>query len=213
MARFRRRRFRSSRRSGRKVRWNGLTWQVDTILDANPNDFSWLSWWVKWPASLVNVDATPPANQVAYNEPVDDTLVRFFNHYDATVLIPGTAGVAPITSLALGVIPFSGGDFPEFFDFSVFSSSSLVAPQHPVVQLDDPWIYRSVFSNGSLEELQFSSDQYEKNEWVKSMRKLPANTGLLAVLGCIAIGASASVPVTLKMGGESRFLVKSGYAL
>lgn len=216
MARFRRK-FRSSRgrRSGRKVRWAGQFVSLqEFVLDANPNDYSYLSFWVKDPASMARSSAFVAPNVVETNEPVDETLVRLYSHMDVTIKIPGTDGDAPVTIISFGIIPFDGGEIPGFWDFAVFSlSGSLVAPPHPMFQVDDPWVLRQDFSNGSLEVAQFSSDQYERNEWVRSMRKLPAGVGLLGVLGQVAPSASASVPVTYNAGFIQRFALKSGFSV
>lgn len=158
--------------------------------------------------------AIVPPGSVATNEPVDETLVRLYSHLDATVLIAGTAGVAPVVNHSIGIIPWQGGEVPAFYDFATFSlSGSLVAAPHPIFQLDDPWVWRSDFSNGSLETLQFSSDQYERNEWVRSMRKLPAGVGLLCVIGVLAPIQTSSTVVTIRAGFAQRYAVKSGFSV
>lgn len=218
MARFRRR-FRSSRRGGsrRKVRWAGqFVSEQNLILDASPDNYSYTSFWVKDPASMARSSAFTAPNTIETNEPVDETLVRLYSHLDATVSIPGTGGIAPVTIISYGIIPFDGGEVPGFWDFAIFSlGSSLVAPPHPMFQVDDPWVLRQDFSNGGLETLQFSSDQYERNEWVRSMRKLPAGLGLLGVLGCVAPSSSGagSVPVTFNAAWMQRYAVKSGFSV
>lgn len=215
MARFRRR-FRSHRGRGsrRKIRWAGqFVSEQGLILDANPNDYSYTSFWVKDPASMARSTAFVAPNVIETNEPVDETLVRLYNHLDTTIRITGTSGIAPVTIISFGIIPFDGGEVPGFWDFAVFSTTSLVAPPHPMFQVDDPWVLRIDFSNGGLETAQFSSDQYERNEWVRSMRKLPAGLGLLGVLGCIAPSQDVSTPVTFDAGFIQRYAVKSGFTV
>lgn len=215
MARFRRR-FRSHRggRRTRKIRWAGqFVSEQNLILDANPNDYSYTSFWVKDPASMARSTAFVAPNVVETNEPVDETLVRLYSHLDATISIPGTGGIAPVTIISFGIIPFDGGEVPDFWDFAVFSTTSLVAPPHPMFQVDDPWVLRQDFSNGGLETFQFSSDQYERNEWVRSMRKLPAGMGLLGVLGNVAPSQDVSTPVTYNAAWMQRYAVKSGFSV
>lgn len=213
---FRRRRFRSTRRGGRsrRIRWDGQVVAVSHGLDANPSDYSWLSFWVKDPASMQRSTAITPPGSVATNEPVDETLVRLFSHLDVTYNIPGTAGAAPIVNIAWGIIPWQGGEVPDFYDGATFSlSGSLVAPPHPIFQIDDPWVWRSDHGNGTLEVFQFSSDQYEKNEWVRSMRKLPAGVGLLCVIGVLAPLQTTSTLVNINAAVTQRYAVKSGFSV
>jgi hypothetical protein len=191
---------------------------VQTTVDAQPDDFSWLSFWVKWPASLQNVgDSVSPFGNVApFNEPVDETLVRMRTVNDVRFSTPGTAGVAPVVNSALGIIEFDGGNTPEFYDFATFSSGgSFVSPPHPMFQADDQWIWRWTGCNMGSELWEKSNPGYELADWTKSMRKLPAGAGLLMVIANLAIlsAGDGSIPVTVTGGGDTRMWVKTGFSL
>jgi len=212
MARFRRRRFHSRKRSTRKIRWDGQVVAIDTILDANPNDYSWISFWVKQPASNARLAPINPSVNPS-NEPTDETLVRLFSHFDMLVSVPGTAGVAPLVNIETGIIPWQGGELPEFYDFAIFSLASLVAPPHPTFNTDDPWVWRNSFGTAGAETLRGATGGYELADWVRSMRKLPAGMGLLCVIGVIALLEDSSVPVTILYNGSQRYAVKSGFTV
>lgn len=213
-----RRRFRSRgtrSRSARKIRWLSQAWTLDTILDADPvGGGEWVSFWAKDPASR-ETRATF-AQDVAVKEPVDETLVRMHSAFVGQILVPGTAGQAPLVTVTHGVIPFNGGNKPEFYDFAIFDSSSLIAPPSPLFDGDDPWVWMNWSSNGGAESKgEATGTGYERVEWVKSMRKLPAGVGLLHVVHALAINEIGGSPIdtTIRYCGNHRMAMKSGFAL
>lgn len=214
--RGRRRSFRrsSGRRSGRKIRWSGLQYSLATSLESQPDVNEWVSFWVKWPASLANVSVLPPANTVISNEPVDETLVRLRSFWGAGLTVPGTTGVALPINGVFGIIAFDGGEEPVDYMFTVWTHASQTPPPDPLEQIDDDWVIRQPFTNGQLEEsFVDTGDGYELAEWSRSMRKLPAGTGLLGLIGVQSLFATASTPVTIRWGGEVRYAVKSGFSI
>jgi len=218
MARFRRRRHSRGRSSSRRTRWTGVTWALGVALESFTGDREWASFWVKWPASMAKIPTgtNPPIfDSVPTNEPVDETLVRTLCSFNGNVLNPGSAGVATNpANVCFGIIPFSGGEQPDFYDFAIFDeSTSVVSPPNPVIQLDDPWVFR--FSFLAANEVQeVGNDGNGDKRWdVRSMRKLPAGVGLLGVLAVTNFFADASSPVTFNVGGEIRIAVRSGFSI
>lgn len=205
------------RRSGRRTRWLGIDWGLGVTLNSNPDTGrEWVSFWAKFPASMADTARDIPADEesVISNEPVDETLVRTFCTLNGNVLVPGTGGAATNpTNFVFGIIPFNGGEFPEFYDFAIFQEvSSLVAPPNPIIQIDDPWVFRTasfasnevqVFSNG-FADLAFQS---------RAKRRLPAGVGLLCVLGVSDFFSSAENNVAFNIGGEVRMAVRSGFSV
>lgn len=215
MRRFRRKRS-GGHRGGkaRKIRWLGETWSVNSTLESSeaaPNGSEWLSFWLKWPASLTDVDHSLPTNQVPFNEPVDETLVRFYTTMGGILSAPGSSGAASPFCFTFAAIVFSGGEFPNFFDSAVFDASSLVAPPSPFRQIDDPWIFR--YTQGSAAEVgALEEPGYELAHWTRTMRKLPAGDGILAVVQVQSLLTPASAPIGVSVAGETRMAVKSGYS-
>lgn len=215
--RFRRRS--SHRGSRRKNRWLGFSWDVDITLEADLGaGVSWVSFWAKWPASqsssaggraiAVNEEVVPS------NEPVDETLMRILATNNLRVTNPGSAGLAtnPI-NYSIGLIPFDGGEYPSFYDFATFQSgASFTAPPHPILQMDDPWVWRYSFMS-SAEVTFFSPNGSDLAIQSRARRKLPAGVGLLAVIGAISFLSAGTTPTNIFGGGEFRMLVKSGFSV
>lgn len=211
------RRFSRGGRKSRRVRWLGNTFEVDTVLQAAVGHGSeYLSFWVKHPASTaITGEPAEPSLINPTNEPVDETLVRTLINYQAQLTVPGTAGVAPLVELGVGLIPFMGGDQPDYYDFAVFQNAvSLVSPPSPFVDSDDPWIIRNVASNASLELLVVDTgDAADRFTQSRAMRKLPAGMGILCIVGVVAVIEPDTLNVTIRMGGDVRLAMKSGFSV
>jgi len=216
--RFRRRKSRGTGRKARRIRWVDASWQFRVNLEADlGTGVEWASFWAKWPASMAALSRSipPGEEEIATNEPVDETLVRTISYLQSLVTNPGTGGVPnePV-NFCFGLIPFDGGEYPSFFDFAVFQEGvSLVAPPHPIFQADDDWIIRNPIVLASELQVLDTGDGSELNIQSRAMRKLPAGKGILAVIGVVSLLTAASQVVTFDGGGDIRMAVKSGFSI
>lgn len=202
---------RSSRRrtgrSSRKTRWNQGVWQGLNIVfaagsQAIGSPYSWVSFWAKWPAGHDD----PVSNHL---EPSDETLVRSLMRTSLT----WQAGTPDIYEACFGLIAFDGGDFPDFYEQgSYVSNVSLVAPPNPIVDADDDWIIRQPYFNTSFTGFSFTNPSLEDATWTESraMRKLPPDTGILAVLAVTNVLSLAPV-ISLNWAADFRLAIRSGY--
>lgn len=205
-------------RSSRRIRWSNLTYELDTVLESSiDHGPEYVSFWIKFPASTAvgggSAIQTTPELQNIGNEPVDETLVRSIISMQAAMVLTGTSGVAPLCQLGFGVIPYIGGDQPNFYDFAVFQSNiSAVSPPSVFADGDDPWIFRDVWSNNGAEVSRFDTTVQDATFCTsRAMRKLPAGMGLLAIVGVVSLLTVDSTPATVTMGGDIRYALKSGY--
>jgi len=197
------RRFSGRRRSGlrRSLRWTGALYQADNItLDAEIGQAQWASAWVRWPSGKVD----PRDDQLT---PSDETLVRSIQQI--TVAWLGILSFTPPVSICCGLIAFDGGQYPEFYEASIFQEgASFVAPPNPSFAPQEDWIIRAPFqfvSDGSFATM--NSERFIES---RAMRKLPPNTGVLAVLAVDNLTASPAT-VTLTWSWDVRVCMKSGY--
>lgn len=220
MARFRRSRSRG-RRSGRsrKVRWNGSTFSTAVDLQNSPaHGLEYITWWIKFPAStLVPANSMPIGGtpSAPFNEPVDETLVRLRVGWQIYTAGQSVTGNAAQGTAVFGIIPFNGGEFPDFYDFSIFQLGvSLVAPPNPITNVDDPWVYRVGLSYSTEDPATADTETApESYVDVRSMRKLPAGVGLMAVLGVANLLNPDTGSTTVRFDGDVRYAVKSGFSL
>lgn len=218
--RHRSRRFRrSGRQKSRRIRWTGpTTFEIDQTLQASAlHGPEYMSFWAKRPASTQSgAGGSLQVGLVANsNEPVDETLVRTLLSVQGALVVPGTTGVAPLCSVAYGIIPFDGGDQPEFYDFAIFQNNiSLVSCPSPFVDSDDDWTFRNVYGNSGREVVIFDNTlgpaQFTES---KAMRKLPAGTGLLFVIGVLALNELDTLTATVTVSGDIRMAFKSGFSV
>lgn len=220
--RGRSRRFRSRgrRSSRRKIRWLGTTGTLAADLQNSPaHGLEYVSFWLKWPASLETAASASPlpggAPVAPYNEPVDDTLVRLRTTWAVLAGQTGATGNAAQGTFCFGIIPFDGGEYPDFWDFSVFQLGvSLVAPPNPIIDIDDSWVYRVGVSYLTEDPSFFgNTDGPESLIDVRSMRKLPAGWGLLGVVAVGNVLNEDTASTTVRFAVDCRMAVKSGYAL
>lgn len=206
MRRFKRH-SRSRSRGSRKTRWVGGVFQGSNIpfaagSPAIGSPYTWVSFWAKWPAGEVD----PQSQRV---EPSDETLVRTLVRSQIGVLV--TDG--NILDIVVGLIAFDGGDFPNFYEAAPFTSNSaLVAPPNPIIDADDDWIIRQPYHSVSATGLPFQPPSLEERVWTESraMRKLPPNTGVLAVVAVTNVLALVPI-VSLNWNIDMRLAVRSGY--
>lgn len=207
MRRFRGRSAHRGRRSSRKTRWVESVWQGLNIafLAGSPamgSPYTWVSFWAKWPAGK----ADPLSDRL---EPSDETLVRSLLRSSLT----WDPGVADVYQACLGLIAFDGGEFPDFYENGIFTSNtSFVAPPHPLVEGFDDWIIRQPYFNTNFTGFSFTNPSLEDSKWTESraMRKLPPDTGILAVLGVTNVLSLAPV-IQLNWAMDCRLAVRSGY--
>lgn len=205
--RFGARRHRRTSRSSRKTYWEGAVWQGQNILFAAGSPFiggpyTWVSFWIRYPSGSVD----PSDLRVV---PSDETLARLLIRGQLSVQ-PGTGNILDIV---LGVLAFDGGDFPDFYEQGVFTSNvSLVAPPNPIVDPGDDWIIRQPIFSVTATGLQFAPLSVENERWTESraMRKLPPNTGLLAVLAPVNVLDLAPTQA-LNWSFDFRYALRSGY--
>lgn len=203
-------------RSARKTRWAVQNFAISDTLSTNVGvDAEWLSFWVKWPASMSSssVRTIPPSEEVLpSNEPVDETWVNLIATWHALCLVPGVAGApaVPVMNYCMGLIPFDGGEYPSFYDFANFTEgASNVAPPHPILQADDDWIIRWAWAVTAEVTI---AEQLGTTEFVRSkaMRKLPAGRGVLAVIAAVNY-FDVVTNAGINIGGDFRYAVRSGF--
>lgn len=195
-------------RSSRKTRWLGSLWQGLNVLMAagSPSigsPYQWVSFWLKWPAGSED----PLADHRV--EPSDETLVRTLLRTSLT----WQANTPDVYQACFGAIAFDGGDFPDFYEQGSFVSNvSLVAPPNPIIDSDDDWIIRQPYANTNFTGFSFTNPPLENQLWTESraMRKLPPNTGVLAVLA-VSNALSLAPTVALNWSLDARLAVRSGY--
>jgi len=196
---------RSSRRPRRNVKWLGAQWAFANLtMNARPGESQWTSFWVRWPSSAVDQASVSQGSM-----PLDETLVRTILNCQLVwqAVAPGVTNPVFAT---LGLIAFDGGQFPEFYDLTIFQEgASFVAPPNPNLENDDDWIIRLPFvfcTDGAIQ-------QPGSNLFIESraQRKLPPGTGLLAVLAAYSVIDEANTP-TFYFGADFRCLLKSGQA-
>lgn len=211
-----RRRGHSRSRSSRKTRWTGGIWQGDFTFNGDVNSngiglFHWVSFWFKWPAGHNAPQiAGIPADATSRVEPSDETLVRTKVNFDATTAYNGVIAPVQTWDIVAGLIAWDGGDFPEFFDLGIFSSSSFVAPPNPAINPDDDWILRNSYgvANANPRVIGDTTDTY-LNSLAK--RKLPPDTGILGVIGVANVLQDDTVFLELTWNWDVRFAVRTGY--
>lgn len=193
----------TSRRSGRKTRWDYSLFQGLVAFDvvaAAP--YTWVSSWMKWPADRIRV------NDDNFIEPSDETLVRSLVKVGLTNLTNDT-----ITGWCVGLLAFDGGEYPEFYDKATFNTSALVAPPHPITQADDDWILRYPIEFSVTSGLPAFTNVEPSPLWTESraMRKLPPGTGILAVVGAINTLSGGAPPQQFAFSIDCRLAIRTGY--
>jgi len=204
---------RSSSSRSRKTRWLGAVGSITTDLETNlASGFEWVSFWAKWPASLSS-GGTLTSQQVPSNEPVDETLVRTILDVSIHLDPAGSAGtITPVNSV-FGLIPFDGGEYPDFYDFATFQDGvSAVAAPHPIINGDDDWIIRDTWPmllSDSVYTLP-GTDLYNQS---RSKRKLPAGRGILAVFAPLEVRGSSPQTHGFNIGFDIRMAVRTGFSI
>lgn len=209
--RSRGRRFGIGRRSSRKTRWTGSIFQGDVIFDTAINDnLTWVSLWSKWPAGHFDPFTTDVAESDPPRlEPSDETLVNTITNLTFVYAPNETPGASTVaTNVAFGLIAFDGGQFPEYYEGAAYDFTALVAPPNPAIDLQEDWLWRMEI--GGLFTRSTGSNGTDRLQQVKSMRKLPPDTGILAVVGLCDLASSTAVQ-ELKWNWTTHHAVRSGY--
>jgi len=214
----RRRRGTSSRaRSSRKTRWTAGIWQgkqvsfQGDVAGIGSGHYTWVSFWMKWPAGHFAPQYAGTPEPSARLEPSDETLVRSLVQFSALGTWNSNVYARQVWEVAAGLIAWDGGEMPNFFDLATFDGqNSLVAPPNPIVDADDDWIIRDTWGLNAVNLVQMSTatDTYINS---RAKRKLPPDTGVLAVVGVANTIDDDNALLQLDFTFDARMAIRSGY--
>lgn len=202
---FRRRRFRGSSRSSgrrRKLNWTG-GWFAGRNITLQ-NDGETVTFWAHWPAGLRNESGSGATEQELTS--VDETLVKTIVSANMTLDLFG------ITQAQVNVIACLGFLAWDATTQSAGDLDGVVTPPgivpHPILDHGADWLLRvpmaftrDNFSIGNIAETFIVS---------RAMRKLPARTGILGVVGIEMPLDNSSDNATIDWTVDFRQLFKSG---
>jgi len=191
--------------------FQGVQIPFDTDVNGiSTGNYTWVSFWFKWPAGhfIVPFPGAPDAGLKL--EPSDETLVRTRSAFNGLATYNANAGRIASYDVAIGLIAWDAGEFPGAFDLGTFNSnSSLFAPPHPIVDIDDDWILRDTYPFAHFNPAALSVNAPDSYYQSLAKRKLPPDTGILGVIG--AANTIDEQGLVMDWSWDCRVAVRTGY--